>query len=151
MAGDRLVVVGARADDGGYSLVALDSEGAVDFEPTFKTTTLRALGIDQFYQYADERPVPNRDILAVLQPLYQAKREDDSVVRAELIEDTGLDADYIDRIIWMLHDQGVFAGNLYISGPGTGAVDVYGEASGDGWWIDAVLTDHGRQLFEELR
>lgn len=30
-------------------------------------------------------------------------------------------------------------------------MEFVGEASGDGWWIDAALTDHGRQLFEELR
>lgn len=133
-----------------HNVQRLDEEAFVGFERAYETVSLRARGVAKYQQLSDRKVVPDTQLMEVLEPLYERSRHSPRtphVSREELLKETYLDEDELDRTIWFLKDVGLSLGGIYLDAGGY--IDVHTQRS-QPWWLSAQINRFGKQLYEEL-
>lgn len=131
---------GVSDSDVEYQLRRLDDNFQIDFTPTTGVglVELEAAGIERYEQLSGDVVVPQNHIKDILELLYEEERDNPrnpSLSRDELLQQTGLSEEELDRAIWYLKEKNFVDARTSIGQP---------------WWHSAQITQSGRNIYEGL-
>jgi outer membrane protein assembly factor BamB len=136
-----------------YNLDRLAEDLRVELRETGNSAlvTGRAFGIQRYEELTGTTVVEDRAFREVLEPLHEQARhnpQQPTLSREALQDETTLDDDELDRVVWYLSDIGTQVADVLYIDDGTGYLEIL--ATGSGVWSSAKLTSAGRQLYENL-
>jgi hypothetical protein len=130
---------GADSDDARYQLKRLSDNFVVDHTPALGgngTVEITARTIEEYEQLSNTEVVPDDDCVEVLGLLYESERDSPrqpDVTRDEMLDQTSVSDDELDRTIWYLNRKGFIDARTHLGNPP---------------YNSAKITDRGRQTYE---
>lgn len=125
-----------------YHIRRLNDDLAIDFSPAIGgvgTVSLKASGIEKYEQLSQNIVVPNEDIVAVLEALFNEERNNPrspALSRDELLQQTGMAEKDLDKVVWYLKEKYWADVQTYVGKP---------------WYGTSAITESGRRVYENLQ
>ncbi|MFC7072603.1 PQQ-binding-like beta-propeller repeat protein [Halovenus rubra] len=145
-------ISGATAQLFRHNVERLAEKGYVGWDNMndYQLVTSRPSGVQFFEEVTGEVVIDDVDLLEVLEPLYEQTREsrDPRFSRADLQEQTYLEDDELDRIVWYLANAGKWVEDLLFIKGSVGYLDIH--STGQTPWATAKLNGAGKDLYEDI-